>query len=377
MRLCSCIRWCAEVIKQLLLVSLFVSTVLASTAYEEAYKIYKKNEFEKSLTMFSRLVEEDNDYDAAYILGYMYEHGEGCEIDIKKSQEYYKLSSRGYYFQIKANPTRDTNKEQRKLYKTIEQAEDKETQATIKQYAQSLYNIKAHNANYFLPISARIDNGEYAKTGSGDTAHSAKQVETEFQVSIKYDITANLFGLNEIYTVAYTQLSFWQLYEESAYFRETNYNPEAFVTFPISEVDNLDFLKALRVGFAHQSNGRGGIEERSWNYLSATTYIQYESFFTEFKLWLPVGSLEYNEDLMEYMGYGHLRFILPYKKHIAKLLLRSNFSGENAIEINYSYPVFGRDDLFLYVKGFSGYGESLIDYDKHVDKIGFGFSISR
>ncbi len=359
-------------IKQLLLVLLFATTLLASTAYEEAYRVYKANDFEKSLKMFSKLVEEDNDHDAAYILGYMYEHGEGCEIDIKKSQEYYKISSHGYYFQIKANPTRDTNKEQEKLYKTIEDTDDQETQSTIKQYVQSLYNIKAYNANYFLPISYR-SNGQYPPTNG----HEALNVETEFQFSIKYDFAANLFSLNEVYTVAYTQLSYWQLYAESAYFRETNYNPEFFVTFPVSDIYDSNLIKALRLSFAHQSNGRGGLEERSWNSLSATTYMQYKSFFTELKLWLPVGSLEYNEDLMDYMGYGHVRFILPYKKHIAKLLLRSNFSGENAVELNYSYPLLGRDDLFLYVKGFSGYGESLIDYDNHVDKIGFGFSISR
>ena len=122
----------------------------------------------------------------------------------------------------------------------------------------------------------------------------------------------------------------------------------------------------------------GGEEERSWNYLSATAYFQYKLLFTELKLWhrLP-DATDYNPDLIDFMGHGHIRFILPYKKHIAKLLLRSNFSGEHAVELNYSYPVFGRDDLFLYLKGFSGYGESLIDYDKHVNKIGIGFSISR
>ena len=360
-------------IKQLFLVLLFVNSVLATTAYEEAYRIYKANEFEKSLKIFTRLVEEDSDYDAAYILGYMYEYGEGCEIDIKKSQEYYKFSSHGYYFQIKADPTRDTNKEQRKLYETIEHADDKETRATVKQYAQSLYNIKAHNPTYFLPISYRF-NGHYEPTNG----HNAKDIETEFQVSIKYDFAANLFDLNEIYTFAYTQLSFWQLYEESAYFRETNYNPEFFITFPISEIGDTNFIKAVRLSFAHQSNGRGGDEERSWNYLSASTYFQYKLLFTELKLWhrLPY-TTDYNPELIDYIGHGHIRFTLPYKKHIAKLLLRSNFSGEHAVEINYSYPLFGSDDLFLYVKGFSGYGESLIDYDNHVNKIGIGFSISR
>jgi len=77
------------------------------------------------------------------------------------------------------------------------------------------------------------------------------------------------------------------------------------------------------------------------------------------------------------MGHGHLKFILPYKKHLAKLLLRSNFHGKSAVEFSYSYPFFGSKDLFFYLKTFNGYGESLIDYDNKIDKVGFGFSISR
>ena len=357
-----------------LLLALFISAtlLLSSTEFEKTYAVYKSGDFKGSFERFITLAEDENDLDAAYILAYMYEHGEGCDVDEAKAAKWYKISSKGYYYKGKDDSARDIDKEQLKLYNSLEKSQDKDTDNTIRRYTQSLYNIKAHNTNYFLPISYRT-NGQYEATNE----HDALDIETEFQLSIKYDFAANIFSLNEVYTVAYTQLSHWQLYSESAYFRETNYNPEFFITFPISDIYDSQLIKALRVSFAHQSNGRGGAEERSWNYLSATTYMQYKSFFTELKFWLPVGSLEYNEDLMDYMGYGHIRFILPYKKHIVKLLLRSNFSGENAVELNYSYPLLGRDDLFLYVKGFSGYGESLIDYDNHVDKIGFGFSISR
>lgn len=358
---------------KLFLILLFSGTFLIGlTKFEETYTVYKSGNFESSFQTFKTLAEDENDLDAAYILAYMYEHGEGCEVDNKKAAKWYKVSSRGYYYEGKDDNTRDIDKEQFKLYKSLEKAGDENTDDTIKQYTQSLYNIKAYNTNYFLPISYR-GNGKYAPTNE----HEALRAETEFQLSIKYDFKANIFGLNEIYSVGYTQLSYWQLYAKSAYFRETNYNPEFFVTLPVSELYDSKYIKAFRLSFAHQSNGRGGSEERSWNYLSASTFIQYKWLFTELKLWLPVGSLEYNEDLMDYMGYGHVKLILPYKKHIAKLLLRSNFSGEHAIEVNYSYPVFGRDDLFLYLKGFSGYGESLIDYNNHVNKIGIGFSLSR
>ena len=203
---------------------LSVALILSSTEFEKTYLVYKSGDFESSFKRFKSLAEDENDLDAAYILAYMYEYGEGC----------------------------DTDKEKRKLYESLEKQDDIDTDKTIRRYAQSLYNIKAHHPTYFLPISYRHD-GKYASTNG----HNAKDLETEFQVSIKYDFSANIFDLNEVYTVAYTQLSFWQLYEESAYFRETNYNPEFFITFPIAEIYNTNFLKVLRLSFAHQSNGRG------------------------------------------------------------------------------------------------------------------------
>ncbi len=353
---------------------LIAGTLLFSaTKFEEGYLVYKTGDFKSALKMFQTLAEEENDSDAAYLLGYMYEHGEGCTIDKKEADRWYKISSKGYYLRAQDDTSRDINKEKRKLYENLEKPLDKETQTTLRRYAQSLYNIKAHNANYFLPISYRT-NGQYEQTNG----HNAQDIETEFQLSIKYDFAANILDLSEVYTFAYTQLSFWQLYETSAYFRETNYNPEFFVTFPISEFNDAQLVRAVRLSFAHQSNGRGGREERSWNYLSASTYFQYKLLFTELKLWYRVNiTTDYNPELIDYMGYGHIKFTLPYKKHMAKLLVRNNFSGEYAVELNYSYPAFGRDDLFFYVKGFSGYGESLIDFDNRIDKIGFGFSISR
>ena len=59
--------------------------------------------------------------------------------------------------------------------------------------------------------------------------------------------------------VAYTQLMYWQFYAKSQYFRETDYEPEVFIS------DN--FLKnwLLNAGAVHESNGRGGELERSWN----------------------------------------------------------------------------------------------------------------
>ncbi len=263
------------------------------------------------------------------------------------------------------------------LYDNIYKNDNNETQKTLRDYViKSTYNVSAHQANYFLPISYRFeDNYENKKEGVPEPL----QTETEFQISLKYDVTSNIFGFNEIYTIAYTQKSYWQLYVESAYFRESNYNPELFVTLPVTKFDADYSIKAVRLGFAHMSNGQGGVDERSWNYFYSNLYFQLKYLFVDLKLWVNSGksSDKYNPDLLDYLGHGHIKFIFPYKEHLLNAKFRYSVKGYGAAEVNYTYPAFGREDVFFYLKGFSGYGESLIDYDNKVQKLGIGLSISR
>ncbi len=274
-------------------------------------------------------------------------------------------------FNLTAQESRDS------IYNNIFLNENNETQATIRKYVNSSYNVSPYKANYFLPLSYRSDNN-YIKIIDHNYDNPPLQTEVEFQVSIKYDIVSNLFNLDEIYTVAYTQKSFWQFYATSAYFRETNYNPEFFITMPIKFNEKKYGIRAIKAGFAHESNGLGGIYERSWNYLYSDFYFQLDFVFINLKLWYaPKNYLRHNEDLLDYLGYGHVIFVLPYEKHLFKAKFRPSFKGHSAFEINYTHPVPLRDDLFFYVKAFDGYGESLIDYSQRFSKIGIGFSISR
>jgi phospholipase A1 len=72
--------------------------------------------------------------------------------------------------------------------------------------------------------------------------------------------------------------------------------------------------------------------------------------------------------------------MVPYHKNLFKLNLRANDNLERgSIEFTYSYPLPTREenDLFLFIKSFNGYGESLIDYNHHINKISIGVGISR
>ncbi len=248
---------------------------------------------------------------------------------------------------------------------------------TISRIVRGDFNLHAYRENYFLPMSY-LYGGEFSNNGT----HDAKNIETEFQVSIRYDFSSNLLGLGEIYSFGYTQRSWWQLYAQSAFFRESNYQPEFFVKIPTYKTFlRKTFIKGFKISSIHQSNGRGGEYERSWNRMSLSSYFQFRNIIGELEMWYRTpDNTDYNPDLIDYMGYGQLTLMLPYDKHLFKLKLRSNPSHESsAVEFTYTHPLPAREenDLFFYFKTFNGYGESLINYNQHMNKISIGVGISR
>jgi len=248
---------------------------------------------------------------------------------------------------------------------------------TMSEIVNASFNLKAYKENYLLPVSYRY-NSDFVDNGT----HDSKDVETEYQVSIRYDFSADLLGLGEIYSFGYTQRSWWQVYAKSAFFRESNYQPEFFVKIPTYSFWDNGLVKGFKISAIHESNGRGGEYERSWNRLSFSTFMQYKNLISELEVWtrLP-DNIDYNPDITEYLGYGQLKLMIPYHTNLFKLRLRANDNlDRGSVEFTYTRPLPNGDnksDLFLFVKTFNGYGESLIDYNHYVNKVSIGVGISR
>lgn len=255
------------------------------------------------------------------------------------------------------------------INETLDTIEDKETTQTLDQILSSSFNLYPYKENYFLPISY--------DTKSRD---GRKRNEAKFQLSVKKPILYDFFGLKETVNIAYTQTSWWQIYDKSAPFRETNYKPEVFVTVPYGK-QNITSLKGYTFGFIHESNGRSEPESKSWNRLYLKGYFQFHSLFVAPKVWyrLPESTDDDNPDIENYLGYGDLSLLYPYKTHTFKLLLRNNLKYHNKgfASLDWTFPFFGSKTTFGYIQLSSGYGDSLIDYNKEVNRIGFGISLSR
>ena len=378
----------------LLLFLTFVDAA-AQSRFETGMDAYRIGDYTSAFTEFQAAYAEYEDEDAAYMIARMYELGEGVPADKAEADKWYKRAAQHYFSTSADSALHQENKRLRMVYKELEPVEDNETAETIRKSLTSDFGLKTYHVNYLLPFGYRA--GSYESYAPSD---EYKSTEAELQLSFRLDFFQNISGMDIIYSVAYTQLSFWQVYATSAPFRETNYQPELFVTFPVYTEEMP--VKAVMVGFGHQSNGQGNITEqdisdtnlsglpglqpylrnrsRSWNYLWTQAVMQFGSLFTEVKLWyrLPEDGKDDNPGLIDYLGHGSVKFTLPYGKSMTTLLLRQNImTGKGAQELTWSYPVANRESVFWYLKVFTGYGESLIDYDNYVTKFSVGFSFSR
>ena len=251
--------------------------------------------------------------------------------------------------------------------------ENEETVETIEQILASNFNLFPYHENYFFPISY-----DTKKRSNG-----RNQTETKFQLSVKKPIINNFFGLNETVYFGYTHTSWWQLYNESAPFRETNYRPEIFVNIPYVSAEKTA-LKGFKFGFLHESNGQDTPNSRSWNRLYLESYFQVGNLFAIPKVWYRIPEKEAEDDnpnIQDFLGYGDLTLVYPYKKHTFKLLLRNNmkFDDDNKgfAQLDWTFPFFGSKNTFGYIQLSNGYGDSLIDYDEEISRINFGISLSR
>jgi phospholipase A1 len=227
---------------------------------------------------------------------------------------------------------------------------------------QSANGLSVHKEMYLLPVTT-------------SNRYYGAQTEMEFQLSVKERILSSNFYFG------YTQKSFWQAYDfaNSSPFRETNYNPEIFYR---TGGTNVNFGQwKMDVGFEHESNGQSGAISRSWNRVYIAPYLPRHDSLWYLKLWyrIPVDlGVDDNPDILDYMGYGELHFKKRFGHgQLIHAMLRGNTTtGYGAISINYSIP--GPSDNYFYlIRLFSGYGESLIDYNHEVNRIGFGIILAR
>lgn len=247
------------------------------------------------------------------------------------------------------------------------------------------FTLMAHKPNYILigTNNSRGYRAELFQEQFDDPSIRFDDTEAQFQISLKIPLAVDVFKLVDVYG-AYTNRSFWQLYNSdlSSPFRETSHEPEVWVQFsPKWQVFGLK-NRANMIGFLHQSNGRGGVLSRSWNRVYANFIFERGRFAFGVKPWMRISEDENdddNPDITDFLGHYELRAAYKRHRHVFSLMSRNNLESgfdRGAIELGWSFPLWSYPYLKGYIQYYNGYGESLIDYNNKVNRIGFGVSLT-
>jgi phospholipase A1 len=240
---------------------------------------------------------------------------------------------------------------------------------------REIFTLTARKPNYILVTSMRTPNqAPYEFTGS---AEELDDEEVKFQLAFQTKLADDLVRGNGDLWFGYTQVSFWQLFNGgiSAPFRETNYEPEAYLSF-MTGTGLLGLkLRTVSLGVVHQSNGRAEPLSRSWNRVFADFQLTRGDLALTFKPWVRIKEdpeEDNNPDIENYLGRYELRVLYSWKGQIFSAMLRNVFDNEHRLnsELAWSFPITRR--LRGLVQWYNGYGENLIDYNFNMHRLGVG-----
>lgn len=248
------------------------------------------------------------------------------------------------------------------------------------------FTLMAHKPNYFLLGAWNADgwNPDLFREQFNEPEYENDDIEAQFQISLKVPLAIGLFNDHMDIYGAYTNRSFWQVYNDawSRPFRETNHEPELWAQFKNDWTIGGITNSVNSVGIVHQSNGRGGVLSRSWNRVYGNFVFQKGRWAFGIKPWVWLKDDREdsdNPDITEYLGHSEMRLAYARHGHVFSMMSRNNLESgfdRGAVELAWSFPVFGYPYLKGYVQYFYGYGESLIDYDQRVNRIGVGISLT-
>lgn len=244
-----------------------------------------------------------------------------------------------------------------------------------------------YKPTYILPAfyaSPVNDNPSSPTRGGSSASVPYEQTEVKFQLSFKTKLWQNLTADNGDIWFGYTQQSNWQLYnrDQSAPFRETNYEPEAYASFRMPA--SFGPWKMLNGGIVHQSNGRADPLSRSWNRLFLLFGLESGPYSLLIKPWYRIeedAGKDDNPDIEDYMGRGEaLGIYRSPRGHVFSLQLRHSLRGgdrsRGSAKLDWAFPLTENGGLKGHLQLFSGYGQSMIDYNLYMNAIGIGLSLT-
>lgn len=248
-------------------------------------------------------------------------------------------------------------------------------------HKRGTFAFRPHNQNYLILANHTRDPNDGPYEPFASVTHDTRLAHTEigFQLGFKMKMLENIVNGSDLW-FGYTQRSFWQAYNSAASspFRDTNYEPEVMFVMPVNHVNVLGMhMRFVNVGLVHQSNGQSSSLSRSWNRAYVQTGLERGNFSLLARAWYRFHedpSTDDNPGITDYLGHGDLVANYRWRDNDFSALVRHNFStNKGALQLSWGFPL--TEKLKGFVRFFSGYGETLIDYNSYQQSVGLGFLV--
>ncbi len=215
-------------------------------------------------------------------------------------------------------------------------------------------------------------------TAVGGQRPSKTNTNIKFQISISQRLTKTVMPFNSYLFLFYSQKCFWNVLENSMPMTDLNFNPGIGLAKPLF-VKNRFIGKVLLL-LEHESNGRDGTASRSWNKISFGGSILVDpQFMVHAKFWIPIVDGVENKDILDYCGIYQMgtSFTSLNKCFGASVILTKRkgwkLNYNTVIELN--YRLFKRDNQYLFLQYYNGYGEGLLAYKEFHSQLRVGIVI--
>ena len=260
------------------------------------------------------------------------------------------------------------------------------------------FGLRSYRPLSFALVGSNTVNRQPASASQGRSSTAPvnyKQTETRLQLSMRTKLAQGLLTPSQgtpkdSLWFAYSQQSYWQLFsgDISRPFRTTDHEPELIYVYPLNvQLPGQGRLRYGGLGLVHQSNGQSLPLSRSWNRLYLMAGAQWDTeWLLQTRLWRRASESAANDDnpgIDSAIGRAEIKLAWnPYPQHTFGMTwrhsLRTQAKGSARLEwlraLN-SPDEGGPGNLRLHLQIFSGYGDSLLDYNRPRTTYSLGLSL--
>lgn len=258
---------------------------------------------------------------------------------------------------------------------------------TLRGYRPVSVSVVASNSVNRQPSSPALGHQSPSET---DYRHTEARLNISVRTKLAKGLLVDTPERKDSLWFGYTQQSYWQVFSPdlSRPFRTTDHEPELLYIYPLSKQLPGGWNWAHGgVGLVHQSNGQSLPLSRSWNRWYLMTGLEKgNDLALTGRIWKRIDESADKDDnpgISNYIGRAELTAVWnPDPIHTLSATVRSSLGSapRGSVRLEWLRTLGeglggGRSNLRLHTQLFSGYGDSLIDYNRKRTVLSVGLSL--